>query len=200
MKKPIVLKQNQLYYWFNIGGKLMYVLFTYPEKEFSLSELANEAKVSKGNAGPILDKLYAEGMIQIVKLHNIWRIKANQTNWNFIKGKILYNLSVIYQSGIAEFLNELFRNPKAIVLFGSFRKGDDISDSDIDIAIETAEEKEFRSIPLKELGHKKRVDEIEKILARKIQIHLFNRKNVDLNIFNNISNGIVLSGFLEVKP
>ena len=42
--------------------------------------------------------------------------------------------------------------------------------------------------------------EFEKMIKRHIQLHMFNRKNVDLHVFNNIANGIVLAGFLEVRP
>jgi hypothetical protein len=30
-------------------------------------------------------------------------------------------------------------------------------------------------------------------------LHIFNRNNIDDNLFNNIANGILLWGFLEVK-
>ncbi len=127
-------------------------------------------------------------------MSKIWRIKANQQSPEFIKSKVIHNLNFIYQSGLVEFLNEQFNNPKAIILFGSFRKGDDISTSDIDIAIESDEVEEYKTVTTKELI------EFENLISRKIQIHLFNRKSVDINVFNNIANGIVLMGFLEVKP
>ena len=43
------------------------------------------------------------------------------------------------------------------------------------------------------------VNSIEKEIKRKFQLFIFNRKNVDLHVFNNIANGIVLYGFLEVR-
>ena len=191
--KPIVIKKLLTFYIETARQKVLSVLFGYPEKEFSLSDLAKEAGVAKAHIGKVLDELYSFGLISITKLSKIWRIKANQQSGEFIKSKIAYNLNFIYQSGIVEFLNEHFNNPKAIILFGSFRKGDDISTSDIDIAIETDEIKEYKTVTIKELI------EFEKLINRKIQIHLFNRKKIDLNVFNNIANGIVLSGFLEVK-
>jgi hypothetical protein len=42
--------------------------------------------------------------------------------------------------------------------------------------------------------------ELERDLHRPIQIHLFNRKRIDPNVFTSIANGIVLLGFLDVKP
>ncbi len=197
MKKPIVIKRNQnvnldLFYFKYI--KVMWIFFLYPDKEFSLSEIAYLAKVKKSNIGRILDELYKKEFITIVKLRNIWRVKANRDNWNFIKYKISYNISFIYSSGLVEFLVQKYKNPKAIILFGSFRNGEDTSESDIDIAIWDNNIEEYKTINLKELY------KFEKEINRKIQIHLFNDKVTEINTFNNIVNGVLLFGSLEVKP
>ena len=193
MIKPIVHKKYLKLYEETAKNKVAEVLFRYPEKEFSLSDLAREAGVAKANIGEILEEFREAGLINIEKLSKIWRIKANQTNWLYVKSKIIYNLNFVYKSGLVEFLVDFFKNPKAIVLFGSFRKGEDLSSSDIDIAIESDDAKEYQIRGLKELA------EFEQIIGRKIQIHLFNRGNIDLGVFNNIANGILLWGFLEVK-
>ena len=193
MIKPIVHKKYLKLYEETAKKKVIEILFKYPEKEFSLSDLAKEAGVAKANIGSILNEFQKEEIISIEKLSKIWRIKADQTNWLFVKSKILYNLGFVYRSGLIEFLIDYFKNPKVIVLFGSFRKGEDISSSDIDIAIESNDIKEYEITILKELS------EFEKIISRKIHVHLFNRKKIDSNLFNNIANGIVLWGFLEVK-
>lgn len=193
MKKPSSSKKVQSLYLETGTQKVLGVLFRYPEREFSLSDLAKEAGVAKANIGTILDELYKNGIIRIEKLTKIWRIRANQGDWNFIKNKIAHNLGFIYGSGLVEYLSDYYKNPKAIILFGSFRRGEDISTSDIDIAIEVDDIIEYltgRMIGLKEF---------EEAIGRKIQIHQFNRKNIDLNLFNNIANGIVLMGFLQVK-
>ena len=174
-------------------NKVMQVLFKYPEKEFSLTDLAKEAEVAKANIGKILETLYRSEIITIEKLSKIWRIRANQTNWQYLRNKIINNLSNVYNGKLIDILIEHFHNPKAIILFGSYRKGDDISSSDIDIAIESDEAKGYEIIELKELSG------IEKNLGKKIQLHVFSRAEADINVFNNIANGIVLWGFLEVK-
>jgi len=193
MKKPIVLKRYQSLLVETGKQRVLEVLFKFPDKEFSLSDLAKESKVAKANIGEILKELDQLAFIQITKLTNLWRIKANQSSWNFIKAKVVYNLNFIYQSGLVEFLNEHFNNPKSIILFGSFREGQDISNSDIDIAVETEEVKDYTLLGLRELSG------FEEVINRNIQIHLFNKKNTDINVFNNMANGIVLLGFLEVK-
>ena len=135
MKKPIVPKKYREIYIQTGKQKVLELLFSFPDKEFSLSDLAKTAKVAKANVGDILQELERLDFIEITKLSNLWRIKSNQRSWNFIRAKIVYNLNFIYQSGLVEFLNDYFKNPKSITLFGSFRKGEDITDSDIDIAI-----------------------------------------------------------------
>ena len=192
--KPYVTKKYLELLRKSAQEKVLEVLFRYPEKEFSLSDLAKEARVAKPHIGKILQELVQIEFITITKLTKIWRIKANQQNWNFLRSKIVYNLRFIYQSGIVEYLNGYFGIPKGIILFGSFRNGEDLSTSDIDIAIETDSVAEYETRGLREL-----VD-FEKLIGRKIQIHLFNRKSVDLHVFNNIANGIILSGYLEVRP
>ncbi|MEK6823456.1 MAG: nucleotidyltransferase domain-containing protein [Nanoarchaeota archaeon] len=193
MIKPIVHKKYLKLYGETAKKKIIEILFKYPEKEFSLSDLARETGVAKANIGNILDEFQELELISIEKLSKIWRIKSNQTNWLFIRSKILYNLNFIYKSGLVEFLVDFFKNPKAIILFGSFRKGEDTFNSDIDIAIESDEVKEYKIIELKELS------EFEKVIGKKIQIHLFSKKNINLGVFNNIANGILLWGFLEVN-
>ncbi|MBI2134647.1 nucleotidyltransferase domain-containing protein [Candidatus Woesearchaeota archaeon] len=192
--KPIVTKKLLTFYIETARQKVWSVFLKYPEKEFSLSDIAKEAGVAKAHIGTILNEFYELGLINIIKLSKIWRIKANQQSPEFIKSKVIFNLNFVYQSGLVEFINEQFNNPKAIILFGSFSKGDDISTSDIDIAIESDEVDDYKIVRHKNLT------EFENAIGRKLQIHLFNRTNVDLNVFNNIANGIVLAGFLEVKP
>lgn len=193
MKKPFVPKKYLEQHHEAARNKVMEVLFKYSEKEFSLSDIAKEAGVAKANIGKILEELQTFKLIEIEKLSKIWRIKANQDNWFFIRSKIVYNLNFVYQTGLVEFLIDYFNNPKAVILFGSFRKGDNLSNSDIDIAIEEESTKEYGVVRIKEL------EEFEKSIGKEIQIHMFNRKNVDINVFNNIANGIVLFGFLEVN-
>jgi len=193
MKKPLIPTKEQSLYKETAKLRVLEVLFLYPEKEFSMTDLAKEAGVAKSNIGKILEELRTKGFVEIIKLNVMWRIKSSQQDEGFLRSKIIYNLNMVYQSGLAGFLVDFFKNPKSITLFGSFRKGEDTSNSDIDIAIEDEGAKEHRIMQLKELAG------LEARTKRKIQIHLFNRKNIDAGLFNNIANGIVLSGFLEVK-
>lgn len=206
MRKPNVREKNLNFFVETASQRILEVLFKFPDREFSLSDLAKEARVSKAHIGSVLDGLLEAGFVQIEELSKIWRIRANGRSWQFINAKILYNLNFIYQSGLVEMLNEFYEHPRAIVLFGSFRKGEDITSSDIDIAVETDKDILPASLSLRQVvaGENERmakqIRELEKFISRKIQVFVFNRKGVDVNVFNNIANGIVLFGFLEVKP
>ena len=76
MKPNVPKKYHRMPFIETSTQKVLEVLFIHPEKEFSLSDLAKEAKVSKAHLGRILKNLLDENIIQIIKLSKIWRIKA----------------------------------------------------------------------------------------------------------------------------
>lgn len=170
--------------------RILRLMFQDPLQEFALSKVAESARTSKSTASRIIVRLHDEGLVKLIKSRLVWRISANIGNPNFKREKILYNLSLVFRSGVIDFLDGVFNRPKSIILFGSFSKGEDNLDSDIDIAIEG---EVSQIIKMKEL------EELEKEIGRSISIHLFRRDDVDINLFNSIANGIILSGFLEVK-
>ena len=193
MIRPIGNKKEQLFDKMTSSQKIADIFYLYPDKDFTLSAIANEAGVSKSMASGIISEMEKMGLVKLEKIgKKVWLIRANNESPVFIKWKIVSNLKIIYDSGIVEFLNEQYGNPKAIILFGSFRWGRDGKDSDIDIAVEIVDEiYDVHTFPA--------LKEFEKNLNRKIQVHVFNRKSIDERVFNNIANGIILSGFLEVK-
>ncbi len=188
------------------------VLFRYPEKEFTLSELASEANVAKQNIKKIANLLSLSKLIEFERWgKRIWRIKARQREWKFLRAKISYNMQMIYESSLVEVLEQIFDRPRVIILFGSFRYGEDVSSSDIDLAIETSLIKEYAIMGISELKKEslvtkeayEQLENIERNLGRKLQIHLFNRAELYKqefrnNVFHSIVNGIVLYGFLEI--
>lgn len=189
--KPVKSFRHSVLFPASSRQKILDVLCDFPEKEFSLSDLAKESRVAKPHMNEVLRDLESRELIKIVKLSKIWRISANISNERFREYKLTTNLLKLYGSELVNFLNWKFENPKAIILFGSYRKGEDISSSDIDIAVET--EDDYHTVS------PEGISVFEAKLKRKIQIHLFNRNSIDINVFSNIANGIVLSGFLEVK-
>lgn len=94
----------------------------------------------------------------------------------------MHNLDQIIN--LIEFLKKEFM-PNCIILFGSFARGEDIEDSDIDLFLECKK----KNINL---------SKFEKQLNRKIQLHFNdNFKQYAKELKNNIINGIILDGYIE---
>jgi predicted nucleotidyltransferase len=206
MKKPRSSKKEQLFEKETSEDKIARVFYIDPYREFTLSEIAELAGVSKSMTSTILREMEDVGFIFIEEFgKKFWRVKANVENPDFRNWKIVNSLENMISSEITKFLIDKF-NPKAIILFGSFRWGEDRKGSDIDIAVEVTEDTELKTISLSRLADQKKEHEFAKEIRtleieieRNFQIHIFNRKYVDINLFNNIANGIALHGFLEVK-
>lgn len=187
------------------GEKIISVFYRDPYREFTLSEIAELAKVSKSMTSSILKEMEEAELISIEELgKKLWRVKANIESSRFRNWKISNSLSELFQLQVSDFLIEKY-NPKAIILFGSFRWGEDKKGSDIDIAIELPGKK-LKTVNLARLADQEKEHEFSKLvrgfendLERNVQIHFFSRETIDNNLFNNIANGIVLHGFLEVR-
>jgi len=132
-------------------------------------------------------ELEKEGILVIVRTGNVNCYTADRSNKKYLLDKRLYNIKIIYNSGLIEYLRQELSNP-AIVLFGSFAKGEDTEESDIDLYIETPSKKNIS------------LERFETILKRKIQV--FRHRNLkemsNPHLANNIINGITLNNYLEV--
>ena len=174
--------------------KVLYWFFSYPNEKFGLNELSAELKISKTTAKSVVTKLVNEGFLNKEEIGKIWRISCNPNSEYNTSRKISYNLSMVMESNILREIHKIIKNPRAVILFGSYRKADDTENSDIDIAVEILDNENLRIIELGEFpkfGYRKNV---------KVNLHVFSRNKIDLNLFSNIANGIVLEGFLEVRP
>jgi len=188
------LKKVGIYNLNDAYQKVIIWFFSFPDSIITLSDLATEMGISKATANRIVIQLMKEGFIQSEVIGKVWRISCNKShNYNLTR-KIIHNLRMVYEAGIIEETHKFVKNARAIILFGSYRKGDDTEKSDIDIAVEVLGDEALRILPLgifPQLGYRKNVP---------VNLHIFSRKKVDLNLFSNIANGIVLDGFLEVRP
>ena len=164
------------------------LFFVYPAKSHYLLDISRRIGLAHTSVKKNLDKLVKLSLVtkSIEKKggRKFPIYKANINNKIFKKYKSIYNLASVLESNITDFIEEKLM-PKSIVLFGSYGRGEDTEDSDIDLFIECKKE---------ELSLVK----FEKALNRKIELHFndnFNSYPKELK--NNIINGIVLSGFLE---
>jgi len=192
MKKTRVQKNKQVFDIVTNTSIVMSLFFKYPGIEFALSEVARKTKISKATVSKIIANLKKCGFVEVINLGVVYRIRANTENWIYQREKIAHNFASIYRSNIVEFLVKEFNNPKCIVLLGSFRKGEDDKDSDVDIAVEVSGKIETGIFNYDEFR------EFEDIVGRKVAVHVFNRKKITNNVFTGIANGIVLYGLLEV--
>ena len=187
LKKVELMELNEAY------QKMLIWFFSFPDVEIGLNDLSGELKISKTTAKKIVNQLIKEEFLSRKIIGKNWRISCNgEHHYNYSR-KVAYNLTMVYESGILDYIHKLVGNSKVIILFGSYRKGDDNEKSDIDMAVEVLDDKEqeiseIGVIP--NFGHRKNVV---------VNLHKFSKNKVDLNLFSNIANGIVLEGFLEVK-
>lgn len=164
------------------------VFFVNPTKKHYLMDISRTVGLAHTSVKKNLDKLVKSGLItESIEKKGGRRFplyQADLDNKTFKKHKTIYNISVILQSKLIEFIEEKLM-PKSIVLFGSYPRGEDIEKSDIDLFVECKKEE----LDLKSF---------EKRLGRKIELHFNdNFDSYPKELKNNIVNGIVLSGFLE---
>ena len=198
MKQAIIkkLRKTEIYESNEAYLKVLYWFFSFPNDKVGLNDLSADLKIAKTTASKVVSQLVEEGFLIKEDLGNVWRISCNQVkdnNYTYSR-KIGYNLIRVYESGILNSIHEVIKNSRAIILFGSYRKGDDTEKSDIDIAVEILGDEDIKIYQLgilPELGYRKNVP---------VNLHVFSRNKIDLNLFANIANGIVLEGFLEVRP
>lgn len=177
-----------------VHRKILAYFFSFPEKSIGLNELSKAVKSSKTAVKNSVVKLIQEDFLRKQEVGNAWQISMNQQNSYLTTKKIPYTLQMIYESGIISRINKKIPNAKVIILFGSYRWATDNQNSDIDIAVETLKNEKLKIETLevlKQIGFRKNI---------KVNIHIFSRKNIDINLFTNIANGIILDGLLEAKP
>ncbi|MEM4152875.1 MAG: nucleotidyltransferase domain-containing protein [Candidatus Pacearchaeota archaeon] len=164
--------------------------FENPNKDFYIREIARIVKINHTTVRQYLNKLVKEGFLSIIKkgLYPSYKLLLSRKTLNL---KLFYNLEKLRESNLIEDLEKEYDMP-VIVLFGSYAKAMDDPTSDIDICLITNVRKEMA------------LEKYEKFLKRKISLHKFTQKEwqkaktKNKGLVNNICNGIVLSGELEI--
>lgn len=161
--------------------------FVNPLAKLRLREMERTLKLPLPSLERYTKELIEEGILKIMKIGNVKFYTADRSNENYIIEKRLFNIKQLYNSGLIKHIKEILNNP-TIVVFGSYSKGEDTEESDIDIYIKSISK---RKVDLRKF---------EKRLNRKIQLFTFKNLNQieNLHLKNNILNGIILNGYLEV--
>ena len=165
--------------------RVVEVFMKKPTKGLQIREVIRETKLGNPTVMRVLDKLTKKNMIKKIPGRIYPYYEGNMENFAFKKLKIM-NITIALEPLITE-INEIL-HPNCIVLFGSAAKGEDTEQSDVDLFVQ-AKRKDVDTI------------KIEKHLERKISL-IFESdiKKVNKELRNNLANGIVLSGYLEVLP
>ena len=178
----------------NAYNKCILWFFAYSNSRIGLNELSKLINSSKTATKNAVKNLINEEFILRDIAGKSWILSANQKHRYFTTKKIAYHLGNIYEIGIVEAIHKILPQARAIILFGSYRWGSDTENSDIDIAAEVIGNTGLEIACLgnvERLGYRKNI---------RVNLHVFSRNKIDLNLFANISNGVVLDGFLEVRP
>jgi predicted nucleotidyltransferase len=171
----------------NIKEQIRNYFFVNPNDKMRLREIEKKLKLPLPSIIRYCKELKQEGILTTIVIGKAVFFTADKTSSNFILEKKIYNLKSLYASKLIDYLKTELSNP-SIIVFGSYARGEDNEKSDIDLYIETPSKKEIN------------LKDFERILKRNIQIfrhkNFFEIKNKEL--MNNIANGILLNGFVEV--
>ena len=172
--------------WTILQTEIFSLLCQKAGEKLSQREIAKILKVSPTAVANSIGELKNNNFIRIEKTKTINFISFYRDEQKAIELKRIENLKSIYISGLTDYLhNELAGG--TIILFGSYSKGEDTTTSDIDIAV--IERKN------KMLG----LEKYEKLLNRKINANFYNSwKDIHKHLKNNILNGIILYGGVEL--
>ena len=163
--------------------KILKEFFADPELETSVRELSRQTDISPAWISRNIDVISDKEFLDIREDKTSNKISAGE---KFEELKEVYNLSAIKESGIIQHLEKELR-PDALILFGSYERGEDRKDSDIDIAVINGREKD--------LG----LSEFEEKLSREIELQFIqDLQESDENFRNSLANGKTLSGFAEL--
>ncbi len=165
--------------------KVLKVFLDAPTESHRLREISRASGVFPKSVMNYLKEFETDEIIKRFEKNKIPLYTALRDNERF---KLYKKLSIIYELNVSGFIEELWNkvSPDAIILYGSYAKGESVEDSDIDIFV-IGKEKEIN------------IEIYEKTLGKKI--HLMYEafpKNISNELKNNLANGIVMKGYFKV--
>lgn len=168
--------------------EILRYLFRNTGRKVNQREISLELKVSPTAIANSIKSLEKTNLLEIKKnkTSQTFEIGLNLQNPNVFFKKRIENLNSLYESGFVTFLANEFPG-STIILFGSYSFGEDTNESDIDIAIIDAREKEII------------LSNFEKELSRKIILQFYKDfSNIHKNLKESILNGIILKGSVKL--
>ena len=180
--------------WTRLQSEILRLFCIKSAMSLNMREIARAIGVTPTAVAQEIRELEKNGFITIQKQKNINLVAVTfkRDNPKAIEFKRAENLRMLYESGLAEFLHNEFPGC-TVVLFGSYSRGDDAytenqeNRSDMDIAVIGTKGKDIS------------LTKFDKLLERKISINFYDSfKNIHKHLRDNILNGIVLSGGIEI--
>jgi len=165
--------------------RVLGVFFSEPLKIHYIKEISRKITLAPTSVKKHLSHLSKQNLILKTKGERFFGFMANRDSGEFIFYKRMDNMIKIKESGLLDFLiNSIY--PEAMVLFGSYFRGEDVETSDIDIFMLTKAKKALS------------VEKFEPFLNRHVHIIMESSlKDVRPELRTDISNGIVLYGYLK---
>jgi predicted nucleotidyltransferase len=163
----------------------MKLFFDSPEKSFHIREIARLTGLSAPGVIKILKKLKEENLLESERDKVVENVRVTKSQKFFLTKKSNNTLS-LFDSGLISYLKDKYEEPEAIVVFGSYSRGEDNSGSDIDIAVVTKKEMDLD------------LKQFEEYLRRKVSIYEIQVDSSEKEFLNNLANGTVVYGFLRV--
>jgi len=168
--------------------EILRYLFVNSGKPSNARRIAAALEVSQTGVSKALSGMQKRGLVLMEKDRESgrWNIVQNIESAKVVGIKRAENLRMIYESGLAEFLeNEL--PGAAIMLFGSYSRGEDVAESDIDMAVIGRKEK---SVDL---------SGFEKFFRKEINLQFYpSFSSIHKSLKENILGGILIAGGVEL--
>jgi len=164
--------------------RVLRVFLDYPTTHFQLREICRLLKMGMPSVRNHVRKLERQGFVRKEK-RGVYQSYVSTRNELFKLYKRNDILLRLHDSGLLSFLADKFV-PDCVVLFGSAARGEDVEDSDMDLLV-IAKEKKVEFEPF------------EDKVRRRISLHFEEKvSNVPKELLNNVVNGIVVYGYLEI--
>ena len=171
--------------------KIEKIIFEDSSKEYHIRLIARLTGLNPNTVISVTDNMLDVLTKNKDKDTNRVIIRARQGETGFKIKKKFYNIRKIYGSGLVDFLNDKLSYP-TIVLFGSYAKAENRPESDIDLFIVCDEKRKLN------------LSDFEELLGAEIQLFIHTKeefgkmKKQNKELVNNVINGYVMSGYLEV--
>lgn len=171
----------------NIRERIKEYFFVHPTERMRVRQIEKKLKFPLPSVIRYAKELEKEGILKKTTVANVSMYSANRASERYLLEKKLFNMRSLFDSELIKFLISEYHNP-CIILFGSYSKGEDVEGSDIDIYIESPASKDVS------------LNKYEATVERRIQLFVFRNihKIPNKELANNILNGVILNGFVEI--